>query len=236
MIIWDFDGTLYPLAPYDSEQTLMRMRLESLDGPFRLPRKWLINGVVYADRHQWFSGDNQRNLYRYLYGWCLKDTPIALLDSAAASIAATISHRDRRALHRMHDRGLCMLVISCGTLDLSERVLWKAGISNCFESVHANPLQFKNGLVTGITPCLITAEDKRRLAEQLAGGHAHDVVAVGDGYTDLPLLDWAETPVMIDPDGSKRRAYDGKFYHFAPSVAAVDKLLTGNAVRSMGRT
>lgn len=235
MIIWDFDGTLYPLAPYDSEQTLLRMRLERLDGPFRLLIKWLIHSVVYADRHQWFSGGNLRKLYRHLYGWCLKDTPITLLDRAAAAIATTISHRDRRALHRMHDRGLCMLVISCGTLDLVERVLRKAGIHSCFESLHANSLRFKNGLVSGITSCLTTAEDKRRLGEQLAGGHAHGVVAVGDGYTDLPMLDWAETPVMIDPDGSKRWTYGGKPYHFAPSVAAVDKLLTSNAVCIMGR-
>jgi phosphoserine phosphatase len=234
MIIWDFDGTLYPLAPYDSEQTLLRMHLEHLDGPFRLPRKWLIHAVIHADRHQWFAGGNQRKLYRHLYGWCLKDVPITLLDRAAASIAASITQRDRHALHRMHDRGLCMLVISCGTLDLSERVLRKAGIRNCFESVHANPLRIKNGLVTGITPFLTTAEDKRRLGEQLAGGHAHGVVAVGDGYTDIPLLDWAETAVMIDLDGSKRLIYDGKPYHFAPSIAAVDKLLTNNVVRIMG--
>ena len=51
-IIWDFDGTLLPLTPYDSEQALMRFKLDDIDS--RPP--WIIRAVarllILADRRQ----------------------------------------------------------------------------------------------------------------------------------------------------------------------------------------
>ena len=42
----------------------------------------------------------------------------------------------------------------------------------------------------------------------------NDAIAVGDGYTDPPLLDWVKTPVMINRDGTKRVRYRANPYHF----------------------
>jgi phosphoserine phosphatase len=236
MIIWDFDGTLYPLCPYDSEQTLMRLRLDQLKGPHWRPQKCMLRMLIDADRRQWFTGGRTRKLYQRFYGRCLKGTPVPLLDKTAASIAAAVSRQDRDALHRLCGDGWRMVVVSCGTLDLSERILHKARIRSCFEAVYANQLRYENGRVAGIDSYLITSEDKLRLARRLAGGQVRGVVAVGDGYTDIPLLDWAETPVMMDPEGSKRQKYAGKRYSFAPSIEAVYKLLTDCRRHSMGRT
>lgn len=226
-IIWDFDGTLYPLLPLDCEQNLLRMRRVQLQkGGWGLRDLW-IEGLIYGDRHQWFRHRHSRKFYRLLYNVGLKGTPIAFLDRVAEDTAMLISAEDRKALHEMRAFGLRMLVISCGTLDLCERTLEKAGVRDCFETVKANPLRLKHGRIAGggETP-LISAEDKLFTARGLLGRRPAGIVAVGDGYTDIPLLDWVPWPVMLDTDRSKRRKYASKPYHFIPAIHALPRLLT----------
>jgi len=51
-IIWDFDGTLLPHAPYDSEQTLMLYKLdESAQRPPYIVRA-IARLLIWADRRQ----------------------------------------------------------------------------------------------------------------------------------------------------------------------------------------
>ena len=64
------------------------------------------------------------------------------------------------------------------------------------------------------------------MAKGLLDGNPRGVVAVGDGYTDIPLLDWVQWPVMMDPDQSNRRKYASKPYRFIPSISALPGLLT----------
>jgi len=224
-IIWDFDGTLYPLHPYDSEQSLLRLRLEQLKGPQRCLRHTMIRWLIHADMQQWFTHGSLRHIYGRLYGWCLKGTPVPLLDRTAEGIAALISLDTRKALHRLCANGFRMLVISCGTLDLSERVLMQAGIRECFEAVQANPLRIRNNLISGVAAHLITAHDKLRRAKKIVGHRSQGIMAVGDGYTDIPLLDWVEKPVMIDPGNVKKRQYPSKPYLFVPSIQSLQKHL-----------
>lgn len=225
-IIWDFDGTLYPLRPYDSEQTLLRLRRMQLKKwPYRI-RRSLAGWLIYGDMHQWFKSRHSRQLYGLLYGWALRGTSVTLLDRAAEEIAALISPEDREALHNLHGNGFRMLIISCGTLDLSERVLQKADVLDCFEAVKANPLRLKGGKINGIEPRLVTAEDKLSTAKELICNNPRGVVAVGDGYTDIPLLDWTQYPVMMDPEQSKQPKHAAKPYYFVPSVGALPRLLT----------
>ena len=119
--------------------------------------------------HQWFRSIYSRKLYSLLYGWALRGTPIALLDRTAEHTAALISMEDRNALHGLHGNGLRMLIISCGTLDLCERVLQKAGVRDCFETIKANPLILKGDRIAGIEPRVVAAEDKLSIAKKLIG-------------------------------------------------------------------
>jgi hypothetical protein len=49
------------------------------------------------------------------------------------------------------------------------------------------------------------------------------VSILSDGFTDLPLLDWAAVPVLLDRTGEKCAKYRGKGYHHAASICeAVD--------------
>ena len=67
-------------------------------------------------------------------------------------------------------------------------------------------------------------EDKVRfLVEQ--GVDPAGCVAVGDGYTDIPLLDWANTAVMLDRAGRKRIKYGHKNYRFVKSLTEVTDCL-----------
>ncbi len=225
-IIWDFDGTLYPLRPLDSEQALLKMRRMQLQKGLSRFRSLWIEGLIYGDRHQWFISRPSRKLYRMLYNWALQGTPATFLDRVAEDIAALISADDRKTLHDIHDRRLRMLVISCGTQALCEKILEKADVRECFETIWANPLKLEAGSIVGGVSRLVSAEDKLSMAKGLLDGNPRGVVAVGDGYTDIPLLDWVQWPVMMDPDQSNRRKYASKPYRFIPSISALPGLLT----------
>jgi phosphoserine phosphatase len=225
-IIWDFDGTLYPLRPLDSEQALLKMRRAQLQtGLSRYGSLW-IEGLIYGDRHQWFISRPSRKLYRMLYSWALKGTPATFMDRVAKDMAALISADDRNALHALQARRFRMLVVSCGTLQLCEKILERAGVKPCFEVIRANPLKLKAGCIAGGVSCLVSAEDKLSLARKLTGNNPKGVVAVGDGYTDIPLLNWVQKPIMMDPDHSKRSAYAGRPYHFISAISELPRLLT----------
>ena len=225
-VIWDFDGTLYPLLPYDSEQVLLRLSCDQLTHGRHQVRNILARMLIHGDSHQWFKARYLRMAYNRLYGRLLKGTPVCLLDRTAEKIAALISPEDRKSLRLMHGKGFRMLVISCGTQDLCERTLQAAGVRDCFETVRANPLRMEGDRIDGVEPRLVTAQDKLTAAGGLTGGNPRGVVAIGDGYTDIPLLDWAQYPVMMDPDRSKQAAYGAKPYYFIRSVGALPRLLT----------
>ena len=71
---------------------------------------------------------------------------------------------------------------------------------------------------------LLTPEDKLEIINSLEISAEH-AIAVGDGYTDLPLLDWASIPVMIDRTGKKKQKYSGKDYFFISSIPELAEIL-----------
>ena len=53
------------------------------------------------------------------------------------------------------------------------------------------------------------------------GVSADETIAVGDGYTDIPLLDWAKISVLVDRTGKKQTKYAHKNYHFVQSLTEI---------------
>ena len=47
-IIWDFDGTILPNAPFDSEQSLLHYRMHQPEKPFGLLKKGYAHAIIYA--------------------------------------------------------------------------------------------------------------------------------------------------------------------------------------------
>lgn len=85
-------------------------------------------------------------------------------------------------------RGITTAILSGGFLPFAERLQATFG----FDEVHANALQLKEGVVTGrVVPPIVNGDRKAQLLDtlRLARGLAPaQVIAVGDGANDLPML------------------------------------------------
>ena len=214
-IIWDFDGTLLPQNPYDSEQTLVLYKLdETVQRPPCFVRA-VARLLIWADRRQML-----RKTFKRFYIRLMQGTPIAAMDQIGKRLADRISQEDRQAISRLKSDNYRMMVLSCGTADLSERTLRNAGIIDCFESIAGNRFNISKGLINGMTLHLANPVDKVKWLKKM-GICADDAVAVGDGYTDIPLLDWAKIGVLVDRTGKKKAKYRHKNYRFISSTSEI---------------
>jgi len=57
-----------------------------------------------------------------------------------------------------------------------------------------------------------------------------DAIAVGDVYTDIPLLDWAKISVLVDTTGKKKAKYRHKIYRFISSISEILSVLNSDSV------
>jgi len=197
-IIWDFDGTLLPRRPYDSEQFLLLHLMRDPVRRMSFVNRLITRAMVWADRHEFCRVGFKKWFARITAG-----EAVGLLDRIAVELAPSLSTDDRAVLCRLYDSGYRMMVVSCGTIDLAERILLTAGLGHCFESIEGNRFQLQDGIIGGVERRIPHPRDKVAWAVK-QGLTPEDTIAVGDGYTDIPLLDWAGVPVMIDRTGSRR--------------------------------
>ena len=223
-IIWDFDGTILPLAPFDSEQSLLQYRMNQGEAPFGLLKKAYVKTIVYADRRE-----RLRKIFKKSYIRLLNGTPSVVLDKVSRDLAETIPAADRRVFRQLKTDGYEMMVLSCGTADLSERVLRFAGILDCFSRIAGNRFQFDTGRITGMHLQLPNPEDKLGIIKNLKRSPDRTMV-VGDGYTDLPLLTWASIPVIIDRSGRKKKQFASRHFYFISSIPEIMEIIEENII------
>ena len=221
-IIWDFDGTILPLSPYDSEQSLLLHHMAIFRNETHSFRRWMTRVLVYGDRKEWFKLSFR--LFKWGYVRALKGARAGIIDDVASHLAPKISGADRKAYHALADAGYRMVVISCGTVDLSQRVLAAAELADCFGTVVGNRFRFKYGGISGMDLNVLTPEDKVAAA-RAQGIDPARAVAVGDGYSDLPLLDSSPFPILMDRTGMKRVQYQHKNYHFSGAIPEIPEML-----------
>ena len=214
-IIWDFDGTLLPNDPHDSEQTLLMYKLYESGQRVPVFTHVLARLLVYADHKEHLRKVFKRFFIRFMTG-----TSVAIFDPVGRQLAAKISQADRRAIKQLANRGHRMIVLSCGTANLSENVLHKAGLGGCFEMIAGNRFESDNGRISAMTLHIPNPEDKVKflVKQNIDPGRC---VAVGDGYTDIPMLDWAKISVLVDRTGRKQMKYADKNYHFVRSLPEI---------------
>jgi HAD superfamily phosphoserine phosphatase-like hydrolase len=215
VIIWDFDGTLVPNDPYDSEQTLMLHKLHETGEKTSFIIHALARAMIYADQKEYFRKTFKRFYIRFMTG-----TAVDIFDLVGARLAAKISQEDRQTLMQLAKRGHRMIVLSCGTANLAEITLQKAGLADCFESFVGNRFESENGRISTMTLQIPNPEDKVSYLAKLKV-EPGKCMAVGDGYTDIPMLDWAEIPVLIDRTGRKRTKFAAKNYRFVRSLPEI---------------
>ncbi len=225
-IIWDFDGTILPINPYDSEQTLLHYKITGRECGTSLLKRLIGRVVIYADKRGWFP-----EYFKRAYNRLLKGTSVTMLDRVAEELAAKISNVDRQAIQDLKRSGYKMMILSCGTADLSTRILRAAGLADCFNFIEGNWFIINDGKIQGMDFHIPTPESKLELLLE-RGIKAEQAAVVGDGFTDLPLLDWAAVPVLLDRTGEKYAKYRGKGYHHAASICEAAEIIkeTGNPV------
>ena len=72
--------------------------------------------------------------------------------------------------------------------------------------------------------CILNPKDKLKLIRQL-GILPEQSIVIGDGYTDIPLLERAKVPVLIDRTGKIKDKYIHRHFYFISSVSELDKLI-----------
>jgi phosphoserine phosphatase len=154
----------------------------------------------------------------------MRGTSEGIFDPVCTRLAAKIPEADRRALMQLANQGHRMIVLSCGTENLSENTLQKANLEGCFEIIAGNRFESENGKISTMTLQIPNPEDKVRF---LAGRGIEPgrCITVGDGYTDIPLLDWAQISVLIDRTGRKQIKYAHKNYRFVRSLPEILEII-----------
>jgi phosphoserine phosphatase len=72
-------------------------------------------------------------------------------------------------------------------------------------------------------------EDKLSIIKKLNLSPDRTIV-VGDGYTDLPLLNWASIPVIIDRSGRKKKQFTSRHFYFISSVPEIMNIIEKNVL------
>jgi phosphoserine phosphatase len=218
-IIWDFDGTLLPNDPYDSEQSLLMYKLYETEEKVSLALRTLTRILIYADNRE-----HLRKTFKRFYAWFLKGTGGNILDEVSLRLAAKIPQSDRQVLMQLKSAGHRMMVLSCGTADLSERVIKMIGLARCFDYVVGNRFNIVNGKITGMMLNMDNPEEKVNFMQEKRIS-PENAIAVGDGYTDIPLLNWAGIPVMMDRTGKKKALFGHKNFKFISEISEILNLL-----------
>ena len=218
-IVWDFDGTLLPNDPYDSEQSLMLYRLYEAGEKIPFSIRALARALLYADQKQYL-----RKVFKKFYIRLMTGSSVDIFDPVCRRLAASIPQADRQTLTQLGDRGHPMMVLSCGTANLIKRTLEYAGLAGCFTTIAGNQFEDGNGTISGMTLHIPNPEDKVRylVRQQIDPDRC---VAVGDGYTDIPMLDWAKISVLVDRTGKKQVKYARKKYRSVQSLTAILDIL-----------
>ena len=180
--------------------------------------------LIGADRRQML-----RKTFKRFYIRLMEGTPIAAMDQVGERLSDRISPEDRQTISHLKSENYRMLVLSCGTADLSERTLKMAGMGDCFESIAGNRFNISQGRINGMTLHVPNPIDKVTLLKKM-GISADDAIAVGDGYTDIPLLDWAKISVLVDRTGKKKSKYRHKNYRIISSTSEILDVLNTDGV------
>ena len=220
-IVYDFDGTLLPMQPWDSEQELLLDWMESRRPPPPAWRRLYCRLVAEGDRRGWL-----RRSFKWHYLRLLRGAPRGLLNRVAERLAGRVSATERDAIICLNKRGHRLILASCGTADLSERVLASCGLLSCFEAVLANRFIYKEELISGIRLEVPSGLRKRQLLES-RGIDPAATVSIGDGATDLELWEWSAVPVVVDRSGAGRSRFGRRPYHFVSSTSEVLDLVKG---------
>lgn len=191
LIAFDFDGTLYPIDPYDSEQLLM-FACSSLKGT--LNRKRTKLAVIQDQR-----GHMDWAAFTASYRLHTKSCNEELVGSVSKELLQKVHLADFETLRQLSPMA-DFAIISCGTENLVEAFLDGLGISDLFIGIWGKRLHFSEGRATSLEIHVKGPQDKARVLHDLAKDYCQ-TIAIGDGPTDIPMLQSADLGLVVDWKG-----------------------------------
>lgn len=119
----------------------------------------------------------------------LKGLPASVLEDVAATLPMT--EGAERLIRTLKSLGYTIAILSGGFTYFGRRLQERLGV----DYVHANELEIKDGALTGgLVGEIVDGPGKARLLQEIAAKEhisLAQVIAVGDGANDLPMLDVA---------------------------------------------
>ncbi|HKL59741.1 MAG TPA: HAD family hydrolase [Sphaerochaeta sp.] len=191
LVAFDFDGTLYPLVPYDSEQRLVLSTAKDRGHLNRLRAKRMV--LKDSEGRMGLGEFNRR--YHDLLGGC---TP-AHVEQVAKDLFSLVDAKQFALLKELAEKA-DLAILSCGTENIIHSFLSLHKVDHLFFQVSGKSLHFNNGQKPDITCTIGSPEMKSTVFAELKKKYAH-AIAVGDGPTDIPMLKEADLGLIIDWSG-----------------------------------
>ena len=186
LVVFDFDGTLYPFRPYDSEQTLVLSHAKTKGPLFRLCARLFVR----ADQRGAFNNPQFYKRYEKM----IRDVDPVLLEKTAGDLAALLGKEDVQAIRDLTEIA-DLAILSLGTENLAELFLEELGLRDEFFLIKAKRIHWKKNKAY-LQVNIGEAEGKRANLEALRETY-ENIVAIGDGPTDIPMLRAADLGLLL---------------------------------------
>lgn len=217
LIAFDFDGTLYPLRPYDSEQRLL---LKATEQAGTLKRALAKRAVLKDMKGMMHLGEFTDNYVKFT-----RNAPTTMLDDVAADLCALVEPSALEPLRSLkEDMEAEFCIISCGTVNLIERYLTRMKVREMFSDITGKMFDTTSGTLASVTISVRTPQDKVRILDDHIArivttmGVRPLTVAIGDGPTDIPMLRHADLGILIDWDKLPGESPERQGFALAGSV------------------
>jgi len=192
LIAFDFDGTLYPFAPYDSEELLMLLASKKRGRLMQIRAKRAVARDMAGKSP---LDEFDRNFLRYAKG-ATGETIGEVVDY----IMRPCRRENYASLESLSLRA-DLIVLSAGTTDISRMFLERMGVARHFKGFYGKHLCFDaSGKMTGYTSEVPTTEAKANILRGFRRSYT-TIFAAGDGLTDKNMLAEADLGILLRYDG-----------------------------------
>ena len=195
----DFDGTLYRIEEHDSEEMLFSVIAETPE------EKALMDRTIAELR----AGGDPLGFELVLRDMLI-GKPLSSISKAVDKIMPLTDMKEIEIIRKLASRkNVHLHVVSCGTDMLVSEFLERVGLLEFTEGIHAKELLHDDRTFINFIWHIRGPEDKRKAVKALRGMYDEPyLIAVGDGFTDGPMLSEADMGFLIEREGSLHHDVD----------------------------